>query len=305
MLELLRQGSRKNSGGWLIAGWSSFSIKLLILILVVSKREFGLWVDIPLDHEKNVTFSRKILYLLLKCSRATVFCVGQRALESLKDIGFKDSALKNMRITLSPRVAERSLSAQAAIRTRFGVPKDAFVITTGSRLIKDKGFDILVRAVSLLSQNEIESIHVVIVGKGEREKELLELIDIYDLSKRVKLIRWLEGADFRELVSASNLVVHPSRVDSYGGPTVVALAEGVGVVGATSAGSVAEIVIDGWNGQVYESEDVTELAAILSKVLLDPGLATTWAANMECLSRELLFTPVGMSNVLLSDLGIK
>jgi hypothetical protein len=71
-----------------------------------------------------------------------------------------------------------------------------------------------------LTQRELESIDIVIVRKGEFRTELRKLIQFSGLNHCVTLMEWMEGPESRELVSASNLVVHPSRVDSYGGLTL-------------------------------------------------------------------------------------
>lgn len=304
-LTLILRGASRNSDGWFLAGWNNMPIKILIFLFFLSRKNFGIWVDVPLGHENHVDFRRNLLYFVLKRSRVTVFCIGQRALESLKVVGFKESMLVNMRVTLAPRSAAPSSFSQTEHRRRLNLPKNAIIIATGSRLLKEKGFDVLIRAVSLLTQSELDSIHIVIVGKGEFKNELCELIQFYRLSKYVTLLEWMEGVEFRELVSASNLVVHPSRLDSYGGPTVVAIAEGIGVVGTFNAGSVAEIVIDHWNGRIYDSEDFAGLANILSEVIKNPEIARFWGQNMSTLSHNPMFSPDGMVNILLSRLGLK
>jgi len=298
-LRLICRGLLRNSDNWLIAGWNNLTVQLLILAFFISRKRFGIWVDVPLAHEQDISTRRKVLYFFLRRSRVTVFCVGERAQNSLMKIGFAPEMLKNMRITLSPSAGDISITERLAIRSRYGIDEKTFLISTGSRLIWDKGFDVLIEAVNLLTSDEKMMLHVFIVGKGEGERELHELIQFFHVEECVTLIPWLEGADFRALLSVSNLVVHPSRVDSYGGPTVVALAEGVGVVGSQNAGSVAEIVVDGWNGRVHESQDVGGLAKIMSRVLQDPGLAVIWATNMRELSHERLFTPAGMTDILL------
>lgn len=304
-LNFILRGASRNSDGWFLAGWNNIQIKILIFVFFLTRTNFGIWVDVPLGHETHVGFRRNLLYLVLKRSKVTVFCVGQRALESLRAVGFKEAVLVNMPITLAPRSTAPSPLAQANLLRRLDLPAESFLIVTGSRIVKDKGFDVLIKATSLLTQRELESIHIVIVGKGEFESELRELIKINRLSDYVTLIEWMEGPEFRDLVSASNLVVHPSRVDSYGGLTLTALMEGVGVVGAFNAGSVAAIITDHWNGRIYDSEDFTGLAHILSEVITNPEIARVWGQHMSTLAQDKMFNPEEMVRILLSRLGLK
>ena len=304
-LAFVLRGAGSNSDGWFLAGWNNIPIKIIIFIFFLTRKNFGIWVDVPFGHENHIGFRRGLLYFVLRRSKVTVFCIGQRALESLKVVGFKESALVNMRVTLEPRLTSPSQSAQTDLHQRLNLRLERIIISTGSRIIREKGFDVLVKAVSLLTQRELASIQVVIVGQGEFETELRALIQFYHLDQCVTIRKWMEGVDFRELVSASTLVVHPSRVDSYGGPTVVALAEGIGVVGTSSAGSVDEIVTDRWNGRIYESEDFTGLASILSEVIDNPEIAKVWGKNMSTLSQNQMFGPEGMVKILLSRLGLK
>ena len=64
-------------------------------------------------------------------------------------------------------------------------PDNDFFLTTGSRLVYDKGFDILIEAINLLPHNIKKDIKCLIVGKGEEKQNLINQ-SIKDLGSVLK-----------------------------------------------------------------------------------------------------------------------
>ena len=80
------------------------------------------------------------------------------------------------------------------------------------RLEKVKGFDLLI-----LSWVNIET-NLIIVGSGKEKKNLLKLIDKYNLDKKIKIIDGVNRSQLEDIYSDASLLIVSSR--NEGGPRV-------------------------------------------------------------------------------------
>jgi glycosyltransferase involved in cell wall biosynthesis len=129
------------------------------------------------------------------------------------------------------------------------------------RIIKDKGLETLVKCLAEM-KNEI-SFHLKIVGGGDDEETIKQLIDLYRLNDEIEIkdptpnvVQYYQKADF---------FVHPAIWNEGFGITLVeALACGVPCIGPRS-GAIPEIIEDGKNGFLYDSKSETGLKEALRK----------------------------------------
>jgi glycosyltransferase involved in cell wall biosynthesis len=136
------------------------------------------------------------------------------------------------------------------------------------RLVRLKGFDVLIRALARLPAG-LEA-RLVILGEGEARPELESLVAELGLRDRVELPgatrnpwRWM---------SRARVVAVPSRSEAF--PTVIgeALALSSPVVAARCSSGVAEYLEEGRSGVLVPPDDVDALAAALARVISDAAL---------------------------------
>jgi colanic acid/amylovoran biosynthesis glycosyltransferase len=146
------------------------------------------------------------------------------------------------------------------------------------RLVRKKGFDVLLEAVKAASERG-DGVVVRIVGAGEEEAALRAAIDRLGVRGAVSLEGAVSPDAVRErLRDWADVVAVPSRVEADGDrdglPNVVgeAMACGVPVVG-TPVGGILEMLTDGETGLVVPAEDAGALADALVRLAADPGLA--------------------------------
>ena len=154
---------------------------------------------------------------------------------------------------------------------RYNVACDGFLISAGSRLIYEKGYDLLLRAVSLLSKDVLAKVRVVIVGSGEEIDSLKKLVLVLNLQDNVTLEKWFEFEEFKGLIANSDIFSHPARFDAYGG-TTLAMALGVPVVGTLGSGAAVDRIEHRVNGFLYAAEDINMLAEYILELYLDRKL---------------------------------
>jgi glycosyltransferase involved in cell wall biosynthesis len=148
-------------------------------------------------------------------------------------------------------------------------------LTCAAVLSPRKGQDLLLRAVARLG--ELDWRLTLAGGPGpDRDfpKQLHALIEDFGLADRVELPGPVAHEDMPELYAATDLLVLPSRDESYGMVLTEALARGIPVL-ATNVGGVAEAVGrtgDGDRPGLLVSPDSAALSEALRAWLQDPHL---------------------------------
>jgi glycosyltransferase involved in cell wall biosynthesis len=150
----------------------------------------------------------------------------------------------------------------ADARRSLGIADGARVIGVVSRLRREKGIDVLIRALDHL--DGIDNAHVIIAGTGPEESHLRQLaahapIPIHFLGHRDDVALWY---------AASDVIAIPSTRESFGRTTVEAMAAGRPLI-AARVGGLAEAVVDGETGLLVPPENSEALAAALRRLLGD------------------------------------
>jgi phosphatidylinositol alpha-1,6-mannosyltransferase len=164
------------------------------------------------------------------------------------------------------------------INEKEGPEQRGHEILSVGRLVKRKGFDLLIEAVKLLKE-DIPDIHLTIVGKGDEKANLERLVDKCDLERYVSVIGQVSDEELSELYARCSVFVlahiKMKNGDCEGAPTVFleAGAYGKPVIGGVEGG--ADAVIDhGKTGYVIDPQDVPLLARHIKALLLNPDMAS-------------------------------
>ena len=111
--------------------------------------------------------------------------------------------------------------------------EDVFKIISVGRFVVLKGFDITIEAFNLfyngLNAQDKKKVHLTLVGDGPEKKRLREIIDKYELDKKVTIIEWIERRKLQLLYKESNLFLFPSH-EGAGMVVSEALSHGLPVV---------------------------------------------------------------------------
>jgi glycosyltransferase involved in cell wall biosynthesis len=144
---------------------------------------------------------------------------------------------------------------------RYGSSETALALLCVGSLTPTKGQDVLLAALARLRDRPWTC---RLVGPLDRAPDFVATLP---RSPRVTLTGPLTGADLEAEFAAADLLVLPSRAESYGMVLVEALARGVPVI-ASEVGGVREAV--GSAGALVPPEDPDALAAAIAAHLDDP-----------------------------------
>jgi FkbM family methyltransferase len=166
---------------------------------------------------------------------------------------------------LRPRL---SAEARRHIRSAIGAD-DRIVVVTVARLSREKGHEHLLRAVPPLVWRHPDLLFVL-VGSGPLRQQLAALAGTLGVADHVRFLGW--RADARELIEASDLVVHPSLSEAFCNVVIEAMALERPLV-ATDVGGAPEQVDDGETGILVPARDARALEGAIERVLSDGSAA--------------------------------
>lgn len=268
---------------WVLVAWSNPTTRALILWFWLTRRKYNCWIDVPPATTRRRMAFRKVALLLLRKSQVQMFAVGSVGVKYLEQSGFAAERVHNLPIA----VATAPSGGSGIWRAKLGIPADRVMLVTGSRLTSEKGFDVLIRAVSQTQPETTRRLVTVIVGHGPLEVELQNFACRSGLSQeQIQFVNWLPADDFAALVEESDIVAHPARSDSYGGASLLARAMAKPLIASRGAGAALDIVQDGVNGWLYDAEDTSTLTAILDSVVADEALRVKAKQAMSTISEQ-------------------
>ena len=150
---------------------------------------------------------------------------------------------------------------------------DRLVVGAMGRLSEEKGFDLLIRAMSRVALER--SVELWIAGEGGQRAALQRLIDELGQSERIKLLGHVD--DMQTFYESLDVFALSSIREGLPNVLLEAMALEVPVI-ATCIAGVPSLVQDGDNGLLVEPGSVDALHAALSRMLTDDPLRRQFAA---------------------------
>ena len=135
-----------------------------------------------------------------------------------------------------------------------------------------KGFDILLKAMALLKEKNMD-FHLLVAGECyENKRQYIQLIDDLKISEFITWHDWyIPDEDVNIYFSAADVAALPYRSASQSGIVQIAYNYNLPVI-VTRVGGLPEIVQNGKSGFVIDSENQEELAKVLYENLGTPIL---------------------------------
>lgn len=175
--------------------------------------------------------------------------------------------------------------SRSRIRVTYGGVDDVFLSAGKKRALNDrlillfcgridepggqKGIDILLKSVSMVSKRHDFLLEIVGTGSGLKhyEKEVIRL----GIDSRVVFKGFVEHDRLPNEYTKADLFVFPSRNESFGLAICEAMAMGLPVV-STRVGAIPEIVEDRKTGILVDPDNPAALAIAIEEMLANPSM---------------------------------
>ena len=282
---------------------------------VHTPHSLGLWKkqlmerDFPDDaatFDRKYNFSRRIAeetHLYRTCSEVIATTPDQ------VDMIVKDYGAPAEQVAMIPpgyddnRFFPVSAATRQAIRGRLGFQGE--VVLAIGRLARNKGYDLLVDAFSVVAARRPEAnLHLAVGGTeiNAKERALLDelkaQVAALGLGDRVKFDRFVADADLADHYRAADVFVLSSRYEPFGMTAIEAMACGTPTV-ITTHGGLFRAVTFGRHALYADSFDKEDLGISIVKILRHPRLAFR-LGRMGAHKARSLFTWTGIAQQLTS-----
>jgi glycosyltransferase involved in cell wall biosynthesis len=161
------------------------------------------------------------------------------------------------------------MAAPRIARASLDTPDGAPLALALGRLHPNKGFDVLIEALS-----RVPGVHLWLAGEGPDRAQLESRAERLEVGRRVRFLGWRE--DTAALLATADMLVCSSRHEPLGNVVIEAWAAGTPVVAASSMGPAA-LIRDGVTGLLVPIEDADALARAMIRLADDHTLRTELA----------------------------
>ncbi|MGA2489269.1 MAG: glycosyltransferase [Anaerolineales bacterium] len=156
---------------------------------------------------------------------------------------------------------------RSAWRSRYGIDPQKTVFFFVGRVDREKRLDVLLRAMRLLTREDIQ---LVIAGKGAWKNNLIALAEQLELGTKVHFTGFLPQADLPSLLNSIDIFAMPSEAELLSISTLQAMGCGRPVL-AANAVALPELVSEGVNGLLFKPGDVADAARCMEWFTDHPG----------------------------------
>jgi glycosyltransferase involved in cell wall biosynthesis len=173
--------------------------------------------------------------------------------------------IKTRQLNNSIRAPQGFKVSRRLLCEKYSIDPDAAIVLTLGRLIRVKGYDVLIDAFRFVLQ-QVPNAVLLIAGDGPEREDLVERIGSYRLQDKIKLLGMIR--EVYELYEICNVYVNSSRLEGLPMTIIEAMAHGKSVV-ATSVGGNSEMVLDGVTGMLVPPDNPEELSNAIARILKD------------------------------------
>lgn len=163
-------------------------------------------------------------------------------------------------------------TSQAVLRERLGLPVDAFIVGSFSRLAHWKGQHVLLEAALRDPQLHVALVGAPLFGEDLYEAALRAFVETHGMTSRVHFLGFRD--DVAACMRAVDVVAHTSIAPEPFGRVIVEGMLAKRPVVAMRAGGVTEIVDDGMSGLLCEPDSADALSSAITRLRTDAQLRT-------------------------------
>jgi len=164
--------------------------------------------------------------------------------------------------------AFRITEENSHIRKELGLPENAFVVGTISRLVPIKGLKDLLEALPLITE-QIPNLHWLVVGDGPEKQVLQQLAQQKGLAEQVHFVGFRK--DIPRCLKAIDIYISTSYSEGFGLSIIEAMAAKVPVI-STPVGGISDFLIDRVNGLAVPAHRPEQIARSILYLYQNPDL---------------------------------
>jgi len=196
------------------------------------------------------------------------------------------SIIKNERFADKIAVINNGINPEEyKLDIKQNVVEKEFTILSVSSLIKSKGIDINIKAISILKK-KYPDLKYCIVGDGEERDNLKRLVAELKVEENVFFTGRLPHEEAVQYMNKASIMSLPSWMEGFGIVYIEAMACGKPVVAVRGQG-IEDVIVESENGFLVNPHSVEDVVSILDYLLTNPDKAKEVGAKAkECVTNN-------------------
>ena len=246
----------------IITGWhTKFHVFLMFLSKLIGKK-YALWLDVTLEKIPIYKKLRNIAFLKLA---PWLFVTGDYGIKQLKLLyGININKTKDFPY-LSAEFDEHKVKEINEKRNEVVLSDSVIKLLISNRFIERKGYNIIIKAFSILPAEVRKQFHITVLGNGINfEKYKAEMMSCME---NIEFLGWVEYDTYLSSLTECDIFLHASIDEPFGIPPMDAMVCGKLVISSDGVVSSMSRIINGINGFIYSKNDYKELSAIFSYIV--------------------------------------
>jgi glycosyltransferase involved in cell wall biosynthesis len=211
-------------------------------------------------------YDRLDRFLLNRFDRVVAVSEGQA--EQVRAAGVPARRVRVIRNSARPEAFANPDPAGRAVLENLAPTHGERIVISAGRLSPDKGFDVLIRAASVVCAAD-PGARFIVFGDGVLRDELPKQAAAAGVADKIRFVGF--RTDLDRLMPHADVFVLPSYNEGLPNVVLEASAAGVPVV-ATAVSGTPEAVVEGETGYLVHAGDAAALADRLFRLLRDAGL---------------------------------
>jgi len=196
---------------------------------------------------------------------ATDSCMVETVIRELKVSKEKIAVIPNaVDINYTKRYVNKDKMKEVA--SRYLLEGKKVVAISVGRLERNKGFDLVVRALADLKKKLRINWAWVLVGDGSERERLRRMVEKESLSSNVVMTGQVSDEVLENLFSLSHLFIQPSLYEGSSIATLEAMAHGLAILGS-AVGGIPDKIVPEENGYLLRPGDISDLKEKLAFLL--------------------------------------
>lgn len=239
----------------IVGGYSTLSAMVAILYLKIKKKKFVLNADGGFINYNEIKFNKLVKKFFISSAEYWL-TTSKGAYEYLEYYGAnpKNVFIYPFSSVLNSEITMITEDERKEAKLKLGISSDKKMILTVGQVIHRKGYDLLLNVNSLINQEH----NIYIIG-GKPTTDLAAIINEQKI-QNVFFIDFLGQDELSLYYKAADVFVFPTRFDVWGLVVNESMAFSLPIISSSAAGAALEMVENGENGFIFESENLSDFA---------------------------------------------
>jgi len=149
-------------------------------------------------------------------------------------------------------------------RKELGLSEEDFILVSVGRVVKRKGYDYALQAISMLKH--IDSLRYMIIGRGPELKNLQQLAKKLDIEEKVIFKGYVEEEEKFQYLAAADVYLLSSLHEGFGICLMEAMSVGLPII-STDNGGQMDFLREEENALLIKAEKPGEIAQAVQRLL--------------------------------------